>query len=115
MRFTKLVLKLRVTTYDLRQVTSPITEVKIDSISTADNDYGNQYSETELDTGRMNILVSIVTDRWSVIKGKFTPGLTIQKKNSCWQEIADRYPLYVYSHRLTEYNLSCNDSIYRPI
>ena len=28
----------------------------------------------------LNILVSIVTDRWSVIKGKFTPGLTIQKK-----------------------------------
>jgi len=42
----------------------------------------------------LNILVSMVTDRWSVIKGKFTPGLTIQKKNSCWQEIADRYPLY---------------------
>ena len=53
-RFAKLVLNLRVTTYDLRQVTSPITEVKIDIISTADDDYGNvnQYSETTLDTGR---------------------------------------------------------------
>ena len=28
MRFTKLVLNLRVTTYDLRQVTSPIMEIK---------------------------------------------------------------------------------------
>jgi hypothetical protein len=28
----------------------------------------------------LNILVSMVTDRWSVIKGKFTPGLTIPKK-----------------------------------
>ena len=27
----------------------------------------------------LNILVSMVTDRWSVIKGKFTPGLTIKK------------------------------------
>jgi hypothetical protein len=26
----------------------------------------------------LNIPVSMVTDRWSVIKGKFTPGLTIK-------------------------------------
>ena len=32
-RFTKLVLIVRVTTYDLRQVTSPITEVKTDIVS----------------------------------------------------------------------------------
>ena len=30
----------------------------------------------------LNILVSMVTDRWSVIKGKFTPGLTIKKKKN---------------------------------
>ena len=28
----------------------------------------------------LNILVSMVTDTWSVIKGKFTAGLTIKKK-----------------------------------
>ncbi|XP_052722077.1 uncharacterized protein LOC128192970 [Crassostrea angulata] len=40
----------------------------------------------------ISILVDLVTDpeRWAVIRGKFSPSLTVQKKQRVWEEIAER-------------------------
>lgn len=40
----------------------------------------------------VSLLVDLVTDpeRWAVIRGKFSPSLTIQKKQRVWEEIAER-------------------------
>lgn len=41
----------------------------------------------------ISTLVDLVTDleRWAVIQGKFSPSLTVQKKQRIWEEIAERY------------------------
>jgi hypothetical protein len=40
----------------------------------------------------VSLLVDLITDpeRWAVIRGKFSPHLTIQKKNAVWADITER-------------------------
>lgn len=43
--------------------------------------------------GQVELLVDLVTDeeRWSVIRGKFGPTLTVHTKHNAWLEVAERY------------------------
>lgn len=42
--------------------------------------------------GQVELLVDLVTDyeRWSVIRGKFGPTLTVQNKHNAWLEVSER-------------------------
>uniref|UniRef100_K1QIK7 Myb/SANT-like DNA-binding domain-containing protein n=1 Tax=Magallana gigas TaxID=29159 RepID=K1QIK7_MAGGI len=53
----------------------------------------------------ISILVDFVTDpeRWAVIRGKFSPSLTVQKKQRVWEEIAERYfKKYIYNTDISD-------------